>query len=144
MRKHGHGEPAQDPKYADVDYLKTLGYERRDIAIPTLTKWLGGLFVFIGGTLVLALGVYFFFVPRGAEEKASRPMNAVTRDVPADLAKVQAHPRRDMVLFRRREEQKVGGYGWVNRDKGIAHIPVERAIDEMAERGLSASPTPGR
>lgn len=139
MRKHGHGEPAQDPKYSDTNYLKTLGYEQRDIAIPTLSKWFGGLFVFIGAMLALAGIVYWFFVPPGAEEKASMPMNSVARDVPADLAKVQAHPRRDMVLFRRQEEQKVGGYGWVDRSKGIAHIPVERAMDEMAARGL-----PGR
>ena len=71
-------------------------------------------------------------------------MTAVTRDVPANLAKVQAHPRRDMVLFRRGEERKVHGYGWVDQGKGIARVPVERAIEEMAERGLPTSSPPGR
>lgn len=139
MRSHGgHGEPQIDPKYRDADYLKTLGYERRDVAIPTLAKWIGGLFVFIFGALGLAFAVYALFVTDEAQDKQTLALRAQTRDVPRDLPKVQAYPRRDMVLFRREEEQKVHGYGWVNERKGLAHIPVETAIEEIAANGFGA------
>jgi hypothetical protein len=26
-------------------------------------------------------------------------------------------------------------YGWVDRDKGVVHIPIDRAMDLLAERG---------
>ena len=34
------------------------------------------------------------------------------------------------------------GHGWVDREKGVVHIPVERAMDLIAARGLPASPQP--
>jgi len=137
MRNHGHGEAPQDPRDRDTDYLKTLGYERRDVAIPTLAKWITGLFVFIFGALGLAWGVYALFVTDQAQDENSLPMTAMQRDVPRDLPKVQAYPRRDMVLFRREEEQKVNGYGWVDQRKGVAHVPVEKAIEEIAAGGFT-------
>jgi hypothetical protein len=27
-------------------------------------------------------------------------------------------------------------YGWIDRDKGVVHIPIDRAIEILAERGL--------
>ena len=31
---------------------------------------------------------------------------------------------------------QLNGYGWVDRKAGIAHIPIERAIDILATTGL--------
>ena len=36
---------------------------------------------------------------------------------------------------------RLNTYGWVDRKAGVAHIPVDRAIDILAKRGL---PTCGR
>lgn len=33
-----------------------------------------------------------------------------------------------------RQRRRLGSYGWVNRDAGIAHIPIERAMDLRAEQ----------
>jgi len=30
-------------------------------------------------------------------------------------------------------------YGWIDRDKGVVHIPIDRAIEILAERGLTRS-----
>jgi len=43
---------------------------------------------------------------------------------------------------RRREQlQQLGSYGWVDRDAGVIHIPVTRAMDEVV-RELAGGPRP--
>jgi hypothetical protein len=39
--------------------------------------------------------------------------------------------------------RKLGAYGWMDREKGLAHMPIERAM-ELAAKGMRApSATPG-
>jgi hypothetical protein len=33
---------------------------------------------------------------------------------------------------RAKERRRLDSYGWVDRDAGIAHIPIDRAIDQIA------------
>jgi len=38
--------------------------------------------------------------------------------------------------YRRRELQRLNGYGWVDAQKGIIHVPIDIAIDRfLAEQG---------
>lgn len=54
--------------------------------------------------------------------------------VPSEL------PLDDMKTYSTTINQKVNGYGWVNKDSGVAHIPIERAKEIIAEKGLPMSP----
>lgn len=47
---------------------------------------------------------------------------------------LQAEPRRDLEMFRRRQ-RNTDEWGWVDRQHGIARIPVARAMQLMAEDG---------
>jgi hypothetical protein len=62
-------------------------------------------------------------------------------DVPP-LPHLQIWPARDLASFRKEEALEVSGYGWVDRGKGLVRIPVDRAIEVLAERGLPARPAP--
>jgi hypothetical protein len=62
-------------------------------------------------------------------------------DVPP-LPHLQIWPARDLASFRKEEALEVSGYGWVDREKGLVRIPVDRAIEVLAERGLPARPAP--
>jgi hypothetical protein len=51
----------------------------------------------------------------------------------------------DQVLFsgdhrladwRAERAARLNGYGWIDRSKGIAHIPIEKAMDEVASGAL--------
>ncbi len=37
------------------------------------------------------------------------------------------------LTLRAKQKQQLTGYGWVDRDAGVARIPIERAIDLRAE-----------
>ena len=133
-----HGEP--NPR---TDHLSRLGYESRDVVIPVLVKWIGYLFLFIFGSFAITFGVYKLFVPQGGEEARSLPLTTVQRQPVPGAPVLQVHPKRDMIEFRREELQKLNGYGWVDQSKGVAKIPVDRAIDIVVERGIPAPQGPG-
>jgi hypothetical protein len=40
------------------------------------------------------------------------------------------------------EQQQLNSYGWVDRSAGIIRIPIDRAIELTAQRGLPARPAP--
>jgi hypothetical protein len=45
---------------------------------------------------------------------------------------LQANPAADLAAERRREENMLEGYAWVDREQGIARIPVQRAMEIVA------------
>jgi hypothetical protein len=54
--------------------------------------------------------------------------------------RLHIEPHDELMNVRHREEQKLSGYGWVNRKAGIVHIPIERAMHVMAEQYRRAHP----
>ncbi len=49
---------------------------------------------------------------------------------------LQMNPRADVVTFRAREDEELNSYGWINRTSGVVRIPIERAMELIAQRGL--------
>ncbi|GEM_PF-4142565 len=136
---HGHGGGSG----LQHDLLARMGYETRDVETRSILSWLAVLFVFLvmatGGTLLL----YRVFVPaelvaqtRGQGQRPSR--------VPLQ-PQVQMDPKRDMRQFRQAEEAAL--VGGVTTREGLTTVPVDVAIDRLAESGISgisgtALPTP--
>ena len=52
--------------------------------------------------------------------------------------RLQVNPQRDIAELRRVETEILQGYGWVDEKKGIARVPIERAMAYLAEHGLPA------
>jgi hypothetical protein len=57
------------------------------------------------------------------------PAPKLQLDAPADLAALNA-----------RETTQLASYGWVDREKGIAHIPLAQATQDVAARGIPDFP----
>ena len=49
-------------------------------------------------------------------------------------------PGRDLKAMRSAEDWILNSYAWVDREKGIVRIPIKRAIDILAQRGLPSGP----
>jgi hypothetical protein len=54
--------------------------------------------------------------------------------------RLQRYPVRDMRDMRAAEDRILRQYAWIDPDKGIVRIPVERAMDLIAQRGLPVAP----
>ena len=61
------------------------------------------------------------------------------------LPRLQTTPAVDLRTYHEGEAQVLGSYAWVDKQQGVVRIPIARAIDLVAERGLpaSAAPAPG-
>ena len=86
---------------------------------------LAGLAGILAGSTVLVLFACFFLW----REWVTPPLPA---HEPAE-PKLQAEPRRDLEMLHRRQ-RNANEWGWVDREHGIARIPVERAMQLMAKQ----------
>jgi hypothetical protein len=50
--------------------------------------------------------------------------------------RIQADPRLDLWRLRAREDAVLSSYGWLDQQAGTVRIPISRALDLLAERGL--------
>jgi hypothetical protein len=99
--------------------------------------------------MVLSFGIVygtfrFFDSQENTANTAARrfPLAAgVTR--PAPTPSLQTQPFRDVYLLRDEEAKKLGSYGWVDKDGGIARVPIDRAMDIMIQRGFAVRPEGG-
>ena len=58
--------------------------------------------------------------------------------------RLQQFPPNELYQFRVGEEALLEGYGWMNKEAGIVHIPIEEAMRLTVERGLpSRAPADG-
>lgn len=53
-------------------------------------------------------------------------------------ARLQEDPGRDMAKMRQDVGRRLESYGWVDEEGGIAHIPIDRAMQIAAQGGLPA------
>jgi hypothetical protein len=55
---------------------------------------------------------------------------------------LQKTPILDFKAIRAEEDKLLNGYAWVDLKKGVVRIPVDRAIDVLARRGLPSRSVP--
>jgi hypothetical protein len=51
-------------------------------------------------------------------------------------APLQQNPKADWIGYRAREESNLHSYGWIDRKRGIARVPIEVAMQQVVDRGL--------
>jgi hypothetical protein len=75
------------------------------------------------------------FARRESKGQALRPPFLAV-DVVPPAPRLQANPGVDLMQFKQQELDRLNHYGWINKDAGIARIPIDRAMDILARTGL--------
>ena len=141
MAEH-HGAMAAHHS-ADDQYRETppgAEYEHTDANVWLIVKF--GIWLFVSA-IIIHVGLGFMFGLLKQEAIKTQPneyplaTNAEPRLPPEP--RLQSYPRTDLYEFRTGMEQKLHSYGWVNKDAGTVHIPIERAMDLLIERGALQS-----
>ena len=52
------------------------------------------------------------------------------------MPRLEEQPAAELANLRRAEDRRLSSYGWIDRQQRVVHVPVERAIEILAERGL--------
>lgn len=112
-------------------------HERSDIRPLAVTATAAGVLL---GTLAIVLLLWFFFgwLRRSGPAVIPRAgLAPVYNSVREPL--LQRSSRDDLEAMRVEEDKLLNGYRWVDRERGIAAIPIDRAIAIAAERGVPAA-----
>lgn len=109
-------------------------HERRDVHIRGLVIFGVALFVSLVVTLLLMAKIFHYFAATQSLGPPASPF-AETRVLPPQ-PQLQVAPRQDLSQMRKAQEAILSSYGWVDQSSGVVRIPIDRAIDLLAERGL--------
>lgn len=123
-------------------------YERQDLQVRGILYFLLGLVVVTAICLFAMRGVFAYLEHR---EKESQPrLSPLVTTVPEDSRhvapgypqsafpnpKLEEDERGQLDDIRLNEEKVLYSYGWVDEKAGKVHIPIERAMDLIVQRGL--------
>ncbi len=110
-------------------------YETRDINARALA-WiaLGGC---LGAALALCgVGALFHIYRLQEERMGSQPALRVTESSQPPPPRLEVDMAADLKAFRKTEQDRLNGYGWIDRKAETVRIPIDRAIDRIIEHGI--------
>jgi hypothetical protein len=112
-------------------------HEPGDVNARALTKFGLSMAALIVIFLVGLWGVFEYLKNREAELGLPlSPSALVNVQKQPPEPRLQAHGAQDMLDMRADEDKLMHQYAWLDPDKGIVRIPVERAMELVAQRGL--------
>ncbi len=118
---------------AELDQL----HESTDLNIKEV---LGYTVVLIVLCIVSFFGVKLgmdHFAAQSAQNRAVTPSRfAEVAQVPQAGPQLQADPGKETKEIKAAALSRLNGYGWVDREAQVAHIPIDRAIDILSKSGL--------
>ncbi len=99
---------------------------------------------FIGMWIVVGLLYFLFayFVHRRAELSPAPLPIAIHGNPLPPYPRLQSAPARDLKTFRARQDWELSHYYWIDKSKGTVAIPIERAIEILAARGIPPQKQP--
>lgn len=115
------------------------GHEKTDVSVKAILWLAAGVAL---GALVVHLGLWVLlgaFNVRANSTDPQPPLLAKEQPSPPE-PRLQSSPMLDFEEYRLKEEHKLNSYGWADAEKKSVRIPVSRAMDLIAERGLPEVP----
>jgi len=111
------------------------GHQEDRVDVRAIALFGTGLVIVI---LVVLIVLWLFMARFSAidrERQEARPLLFEDTSGQYPEPRLQPSPRLQMDELRRRDQQRLETYGWVDREDGIVRIPIERAIDLVSEPG---------
>ena len=126
--------PQYGPEPAPVDVV--AGHEVSDVSIRGLITFLVGLVVSLA-VVVLAVALMFVLLVRRAKE-ADPPESplAELREADPPAPHLQQSPAFDMRVMREEQNTALKETRWIDKDAKVVQMPIERAMQLIAERGF--------
>lgn len=122
----------------------TVTREERDVSIPALAKF-GVALVALGIVANLLVWGMFNQFNKSAERSQSPPPPMFNGNQLPHEPRLQGAPGHqtsapeDLREMRKREDEILGSYGWIDQPNGIVHIPIQDAKKLIVEKGTAAN-----
>jgi len=134
-----HEHPKDDPEL--LSEIEKLGYDPRDVDVSQTPKH--AIFLYVGCGLSMLIAWVVMLVIDKDQVTTVEPA-ALTRDrmpeEPYPILQSNITAKKDIEDLRLEEKVRAESAGWVDKEAGIAHIPVATAIDLLLEEGFPTEP----
>jgi hypothetical protein len=144
MAEHLQQHAAVGHHSADDQYLETppgSTYEHTDAQVGPLMKF--ALWLVISAVIVhVGLAAMYWLLIRESSERVDAARYPLAINAPPRLPpepRLQQFPRNELYEFRTKEDAQLHSYGWVDKNAGTVHIPIEDAMRLMLDRGALTS-----
>jgi hypothetical protein len=108
------------------------GHEESEVSVRLIVVSLAFLAVATGITLVLVVGIFRYFYASYSTAEATRLAQPVIPPKP----RVEVAPYEELQEMRAKENHILSTYAWVDKDAGTVRVPIDKAIDLLAAKGL--------
>ncbi len=112
--------------------------EKDAVHVSGIVIFLMSLAVLISVTLVAAYLSFFFLEKMESKKDAGLPSMMEGTVAPPE-PRLQVTPVVDLERVVESEQKTLNGYGWMDQGNGIAHIPIERAMQIEASKKQPAA-----
>jgi hypothetical protein len=114
-----------------------VGHELSDLSPKRISFFAIGLAALVMIALLACYGLLLWMVKSEAR-LAEAPNRFAAQPAPRVQPQLAVEPGRAMKALREQEQTRLKSYGWVDQENGIVHIPIERAMDMLVQKGLPA------
>jgi hypothetical protein len=123
-----YGPTPPGAKYEHTDIDPRIGYQF-------------GLWLTISMLIAFGIvyGTFWLFEGRARSADATAQKYPLAAGLPhkePPTPNLQNQPFKDIYLLHAGENDKLTSYGWVDKDGGVARIPIDRAMEVMLQRGF--------
>ncbi|MBY0497710.1 MAG: hypothetical protein K2Y23_26175 [Cyanobacteria bacterium] len=127
----------------DLEYGPTppgAKHEHTDIDVAVGYKFALWLAVSMLISVGIVWGAFWLFESqaKSADTRARKYPLAISGPKEPPMPNLQRQPFKDVFELRAEEDKQLTGYGWVDKDGGVTHIPIDRAMEVMLQRGFPA------
>jgi hypothetical protein len=160
---HEHGIWQQPEDHAPEDLDVSAGYEKSDVRTTGIIVFLTALGIFVVVTAVLCYGIGM--VINANMKKEDGPRNKWSKSVDVStLGNLASSPElqnkvatmtqqfptprlqtddgnQEIADLHAKEDLLLENYSWANQSQGKVRIPIERAMELIAQQGLPVAPT---
>lgn len=113
---------------------KLHGHQETDVTIRPIALFGVGLFAFV---LLVAFSIHRFMAYVGRLPDTTAALRSpLSRDEMPPEPRLQTSPPAEMEALRNQEDAVLESFGWVDRQNGIARIPVAEAKKLLLAKGL--------
>lgn len=115
----------------------------REIGLRGIVWFAVGLALLIVVSGFAMWGLFTYLRAREAARPTRVPPILVQEGVPSvPEPRLQTTPEQDLRAMRAAEDSLLHSYGWVDREKGIVRVPVERGVEMLLREGLPTRTEP--
>src|SRR5271155_498615 len=104
------------------------GFEERDANVKGLLQFAFWLAVVLAVTLVGIRWTFDYFKRAEPLGQTASPLVTTTQRMLPPSPRLQTQPHRELADYCTAQQQEVTTYSWVDRQTGVVHVPVDRAM----------------